>query len=332
MKALSYDNIALVPNFSTADSRSNCDVSIELFGKKYKLPIIPANMKASIDFEKAEQLAAAGYFYIMHRFEDYTKIFEWIKSMQKTDQLISISLGVKENDYQFLKCIQANDLRVDYITIDIAHGHCTKMMDMINNIKSYSENYKIIAGNVATWEGVEELAAYGADIVKVGIGQGHTCSTRLQTGFGLPMVTCLSDINRGFLIKQYKRPIIIADGGISHYGDAAKALVLGADMVMSGSMFARCIDSPAETIQNQKIINNTSYNVGPIMKRWYGSASEYNNGNRKHIEGFEVIEETNYRTYSELLAEWEQSLQSSCSYGGVDSVKELSKKVKYVLA
>lgn len=314
-KALSYNQVVLIPKCGIVSSRSHCTTKVNFLEREFCIPVMPANMKCSIDFKTAEWCRDNNIFYILHRFYPYDEIFSWLS--YNNHKMISISVGVQEKDFDFIRKIAKSTACVDYLTIDIAHGHCKEVgyiLDLITSTEWNRGRPKIIAGNVTTPEAVMDLTRWGADAIKVGIGQGHVCTTRLETGFGMPMFSAISEC-----AAVSKLPII-ADGGISHFGDAAKALVAGADMVMSGSMFARCLDSPAET-EKPGILTGT-------YKRWYGSASEQNKGKDKYIEGKCVYEETNYLTYEQLVTKWKEALQSSISYAGGRDLSALN-SVKY---
>jgi GMP reductase len=306
-KSLSYNEIALRPDYGVAASRSECSTEVEFLGYRFALPVMPANMKCSIDFKTAEWCIENRIPYVLHRFYPYEEIYDWIFGLRLRSKaaIISISLGVQQRDYDFLSRLADTGNVPSIITIDVAHGHSNaviKMLDYFHNLDWKHNRPKIIAGNVTTEKAVLDLSKWGADAIKVGIGQGHVCTTRLETGFGMPMFSALVECSRASKIP------IIADGGISQFGDAAKALVAGADMVMSGSMFARCIDSPADT-EKPGILTGT-------YKRWYGSASEENKGQDKYVEGKCVYEETNYLTYEQLIRKWKEALQSAISYAG----------------
>lgn len=303
LKALSYQQVTLEPKFGIAPNRSSCDTSVDFLGKKFDLPIIPANMKCSIDFDKAEWCRDNNICYILHRFYPYDEIESWLN--YNHHKLISISIGVQPEDIEFVKRIAASQSRVDFITIDVAHGYCQRVKNMLFSIQDLDWKRgkpMVIVGNIASAEAAEMFTDWGANALKVGIGQGHVCTTRLETGFGVPMYTCVKECAQATNIP------IIADGGIGHFGDVAKAIHAGADMVMVGSMFARCIDSPAETIGN-------GWDT-PIKKRWFGSASEFNKGNDRYVEGIERIESTNGLTYEQMFSKWKQAIESSISYAG----------------
>lgn len=322
--ALAYNQVSLLPRKGIAPSRSDCDTTVNVSTTNddwvFNLPVIPANMKCSIDFEKADWLSQTGYFYILHRFYDYDRILEWARNSRR---LTSLSVGVEQKDKDFIhRLAHITNIHVQFLTIDVAHGHCIKMMEMIEYIEKTLGDRKpfIIAGNVATPDGARDLWEWGADGIKIGIGQGHVCTTRMQTGFGMPMYTCVKNIRDHLWARWHDRrcaspeglPMLIADGGVSHQGDVAKAIHAGADFAMVGSMFAKCLDSPAETIP-------VSGPWSTMQKRWYGSASEFNKGKRKHVEGIQRIEPCNGLTYEELLHDWEGALESAISYsGGLD--------------
>lgn len=294
-KTLSYDDVALVPSYFSGSSRSKLDVSTVFGNFNFKLPIVPANMKCVIDVSLAKTLSESCYFYVMHRFDvDNVSL---VKKMKKEEwRISSISLGVRDEDYQTVYDLKCLGLTPDYITVDIAHGHCAMMKDILDYIKKNLPNTFVIAGNIATVEACEDLTKWGADSVKVGIGPGKSCITKLKTGFYTPMFSIVNEI-----AKVSKVPVI-ADGGIQHNGDIAKAIVAGAQMIMAGSIFAQCTDSPATCINGNKV--------------YYGSASAENKGHSNHVEGKQVILHNNGLTILDKLTEIKQDLQSSYSYSG----------------
>jgi GMP reductase len=312
--------VFLKPRYSEFHSRSEADVSVKLGNKTFKVPVIPANMKCTIDVDKAKYMSENDYFYVMHRFNsDHTsapntdnKKFIEIANKESFKN-ISISLGVKDEDKELIEYCVKQNLAIDYITIDIAHAHSIRMKEMLEFLhsvykKRLYERPFIIAGNIASPEAVIDLENWGADAVKCGIAQGDACTTYGQTGFGLPMFTCIQEC------AAVARKPIIADGGIRTNGDFAKALVAGGTMVMAGSVFASCIDSPAETVTK----TTASGNSGSVLtyKTYYGSASARNKGANVHVEGRIVELPCNGMTYAEKLVEITQSLQSAVSYAG----------------
>lgn len=311
----SYSDIVLQPNYSEIRSRDDVDTSIEFLNRKFRCVAIPSNMICTIDFDKAVAMSEDGYFYVLHRFYDYDKIFRWIDKHQML-QTISISVGVKQKDKSLIERISESNLRVDFITIDIAHGHSYGLKEMVNFIRSrLSRDVKIIGGNIGTSEAAVDLANWGCDAVKVGLSMGKSCTTYNCTGVGTPMFSTVKKIADVSPIP------VIADGQIREVGDVCKALVAGATMVMIGSEFAKCMDSPAESV---KVTKPNSH------KYFFGSASEYTKGNTNHIEGTRVLLEVNGKTYTEYIQEINDGISSCCSYAGVDEIPKLI-KMKYSL-
>ncbi|MCM3766955.1 GMP reductase [Neobacillus niacini] len=302
-----YEDIQLIPAKSIVKSRSECDTSVVFGGHKFKLPVVPANMQTIIDEKIATYLAENGYFYIMHRFQPETRL-DFVKDMQARGLIASISVGVKEGEYEFVKHLAEENLTPEFITIDIAHGHSNAVIEMIQHIKKHLPGSFVIAGNVGTPEAVRELEHAGADATKVGIGPGKVCITKIKTGFGTGGWQ-LAAVR--WCAKAASKPII-ADGGIRTHGDIAKSVRFGASMVMIGSLFAGHEESPGETIEMD----------GKLYKEYFGSASEFQKGERKNVEGKKMYVE-HKGPLIDTLIEMEQDLQSSISYAGGNKLKDI---------
>ena len=309
-----YEDIQLIPAKSIVKSRSECDASVTFGGRTFKLPAVPANMQTIIDEKVAIFLAENGYFYIMHRFEPNTRL-SFVKDMQSRGLFASISVGVKEEEYRFVQQLADEQLSPEYITIDIAHGHSNAVIQMIQHIKKLLPNSFVIAGNVGTPEAVRELENAGADATKIGIGPGKACITKIKTGFGTGgwQLAALR-----WCAKAASKPII-ADGGIRTHGDIAKSIRFGASMVMIGSLFAGHEESPGETIEKD----------GKVYKEYFGSASEFQKGERKNVEGKKLLVE-HKGSLIDTLIEMEQDLQSSISYAGGNKLDAI-RHVDYVI-
>ncbi|MED3623488.1 GMP reductase [Neobacillus thermocopriae] len=309
-----YEDIQLIPAKSIVKSRSECDTTVEFGGHTFKLPVVPANMQTIIDEKLAAFLAENGYFYIMHRFQPEKRL-AFVKDMQSRGLIASISVGVKEGEFEFIKQLAEENLTPEFITIDIAHGHSNSVIEMIKHIKNHLPKSFVIAGNVGTPEAVRELEHAGADATKVGIGPGKVCITKIKTGFGTGgwQLAALR-----WCAKAASKPII-ADGGIRTHGDIAKSIRFGATMVMIGSLFAGHEESPGETVIRD----------GKTYKEYFGSASEYQKGERKNVEGKKMYVE--YKgPIIDTLIEMEQDLQSSISYAGGNKLKDI-RTVDYVI-
>jgi GMP reductase len=311
-----YEDIQLIPAKSVVNSRSECDTTVSLGGYTFKLPVVPANMQTIIDEKISIYLAENGYFYIMHRFEP-DKRLSFIKDMKSRGLIASISVGVKEEEYRFVQQLAEEQNSPEFITIDIAHGHSNAVINMIQHIKKYIPNSFVIAGNVGTPEAVRELEHAGADATKVGIGPGKVCITKIKTGFGTGgwQLAALR-----WCAKAASKPII-ADGGIRTHGDIAKSIRFGATMVMVGSLFAGHEESPGETIEDEK--------DGKLYKEYFGSASEFQKGEKKNVEGKRILVE-HKGALVDTLKEMEQDLQSSISYAGGNKLEAI-RHVDYVI-
>ncbi|MFZ3220505.1 MAG: GMP reductase [Rhodoferax sp.] len=312
MDIFDYDNILLLPRKCRVDSRSECDASVELGSRRFRIPVVPANMKTVVDESICVWLARNGYFYVMHRF-DFDNV-QFIQDMKAKGLYASISLGVKPPDYATVDTLVALGLAPEYITIDIAHGHADSVKAMIGYIKDKLPASFVIAGNVATPEAVIDLENWGADATKVGIGPGKVCITKLKTGFGTGGWQ-LSAVK--WCARVATKPII-ADGGIREHGDIAKSIRFGATMVMIGSMLAGHEESPGQTVEVD----------GKLYKEYYGSASDFNKGEYKHVEGKRILEPVKGRL-ADTLVEMEQDIQSSISYSGGKKLMDI-RKVNYV--
>ncbi|HAR5759077.1 TPA: GMP reductase [Staphylococcus pseudintermedius] len=314
MKIFDYEDIQLIPNKSIVKSRSEIDTSVQFGPKRFKLPVVPANMQTVMNESLAEWFAQNDYFYIMHRFDEAVRL-PFVKKMQSKGLYASISVGVKPGEFEFIDALKAENLTPEYITIDIAHGHSDQVIGMIQYIKEHLPKAFVIAGNVGTPEGVRELENAGADATKVGIGPGRVCITKIKTGFGTGGWQ-LAAVNH--CSKAARKPII-ADGGIRTHGDIAKSVRFGASMVMIGSLFAAHEESPGETVEIE----------GKKYKEYFGSASEYQKGERKNVEGKKMFVE-HKGSLQDTLVEMQEDLQSSISYAGGKDVDAL-RKVDYVI-
>ena len=313
MEIFDYDNVLLLPRKCRVDSRSECDASVELGGRSFRIPVVPANMKTVLNESICEWMAKNGYFYVMHRF-DLDNV-QFARDMHAKGVFASISLGVKKADYDTVDKFVAEKLTPEYITIDIAHGHADSVRNMITYLKEHLPSAFIIAGNVGTPEAIIDLENWGADATKVGIGPGKVCITKMKTGFGTGgwQLSALK-----WCARVATKPII-ADGGIREHGDIAKSIRFGATMVMIGSMLAGHEESPGKTVDVD----------GKLFKEYYGSASDFNKGEYKHVEGKRILEPIKGKLAA-TLREMEEDVQSSISYSGGKKLMDI-RKVNYVI-
>ncbi len=312
-KYFDFENIQLIPNKCVVYSRKDCDASVKLGKHKFKLPIVPANMSTVINEELAIEFAKRNYFYVMHRF--FIDNYDFTKKLKSMNLISSISIGVKEYEYELIDRLAKDNIIPDYITIDIAHGHSNRVCKIIKYVKEKLPASFIIAGNIATIEAAKDLVSWGADALKVGIGPGKVCITKLKTGFG----TAGWQLYATKQIHEAVNVPIIVDGGLRYNGDVAKSIRFGATLCMAGSLFSAHDESPGKLV----------YIDGRQFKEYYGSASMFNKETKVNIEGKKELQPLKGSIWS-TMEELEQDIQSSISYAGGKKLEDI-KKVDYVI-
>lgn len=241
-RGLTFDDVLIVPAKSEVRSRRVPQLDAKLTKlAKLKIPIISANMDTVTESEMALAMADLGGIGIIHRFLPIeTQVFH-VNQVQAKGHLVAASIGVNEEFKDRAEALVKAGVKI--LTIDIAHGHSVQMMETIKFLKDTFPGVEIIAGNVATPEATHDLIEAGADAIKVGIGPGSMCTTRIITGCGVPQLTAIAMCRE--VSEEYGVPLI-ADGGIRASGDIVKALAAGADTVMVGSLLAGTIETPGE--------------------------------------------------------------------------------------
>lgn len=322
-EALAFDDVMLSPQYSEIESRSMVDVSVKLpKGFVLKHPIIPSNMSSITEYNMAEAIYKTGGLAILHRFMPLEKQFEILEDLQNrysyTMNHVGVSVGVKEEDRGVVDEFVSRGVKI--ICIDVAHGDhklCVEMCQYIS--KNYSE-VLLIAGNVATGSGAWRLWEAGADIVKTNVGSGSICSTRIETGNGIPQLTTLMGVaqaKKGFMSLEHdfgKQIAFISDGGCKMTGDVVKALCF-ADLVMTGNFFAGCAETPG----NIKYINGKRY------KEYSGSSTH----KTKHVEGVKAHVEVK-GSANEVLEKMLDGIRSGCSYQGAANLSELKENAEFI--
>ena len=316
-ESYSFQDILLIPAYSEIKSRdTDVDVSVRLGDYVFSNPIIPANMKSVTGESMAKAVAENGGLAIVHRFMPLKEQLEIANRNIPLLRNIGFSLGVKEEDYVAVGLLYNIGVRI--FCIDIAHGHSKMCCDMIKYIKENFDDTLLIAGNVATGEGAKMLWECGADVVKTGIGSGAICSTRIQTGNGVPQMSALMDVAEAQAnCKKHNKPCyFISDGGILSSGDCVKALTF-ADMVMTGKLFSGCSDAPGEVLYDDN---------GKAYKEYAGSSTI---NRTKNIEG--VVAHSNVSgNFKEILEPLLGGIRSGISYQGVSNLTDLKDSPQFV--
>lgn len=303
-----YDNVYMVPKECKVRSRSECDISVEFGPRKFRNPIILANMKSVIDYDTCYYLASKNMFYIMHRFHlEYKSLVAFIQQSEHQYGFSSISIGIQDKDRDLLRRLHLDEINPTYITIDVAHAHSQIVIDTAKYVKKLFPDTFLIVGNVATKTAINFIQDHSpADAFKIFIAPGAACSTKVKTGFTRGTVTCLQGC------ASVSNLPIIADGGIRESGHIALAMGLGADMVMSGSFMSGFDQNSGDIVE---IDGHKKY-------IYYGSASFNNKRTKKHIEGKEVI--LDYKgNMNDHIYDIECSLKSAISYSGCKQLKDM---------
>ena len=318
-EALTFDDVTLAPNYSEIlPSEVN---TTTFLSKKFKLkiPLISSAMDTVTESKMAIAIAKAGGIGVIHRNLDIKKQILEIKKVKKQNLLVGAAVGAGPLEYERAKAI-INE-KVNLIVVDTAHGHTKKVADIIKKIKKIkNKNTLLCAGNIATANAANFLAKLGVDIIKVGIGPGSICTTRLVAGIGVPQLSAILDVKKGLKNKNIK---IIADGGIKFSGDIAKALSAGADAVMIGSLFAGTDESPGKIVKkNGKLFKNKGSADRYFQKKQKDKSKYVPEG----VEGYVKYKGSVEKIIFKLIG----GLKSSMGYLGSRKIIYLRKKPKFV--
>ncbi len=270
-EALTFDDVTLAPRYSEI-LPSETDTSIELTKNlKLKIPLLSSAMDTVTESRMAVAMAKAGGIGVIHRNLDIKKQILEIQKVKKLKLMVGAAVGAGLNEFDRVKAIVEEG--VDLIVVDTAHGHTKKVGEIIKFIKKIKKNkIALCAGNIATPEAAKFLIKLGVDIIKVGIGPGSICTTRLVAGIGVPQLSAILSVRNGFKNKNIK---IISDGGIKYSGDLAKAFAAGADAVMIGSLFAGTDETPGKLIKKNGKLFKSFRGMGSVGAMNKGSADRY---------------------------------------------------------
>lgn len=317
-----YNDIALVPQYSTIKSRLDTSLETKLTRNlTVDMPLIPSNMDTVISTALGKIILENGGIPIYHR---YCSIEDQIEFAFQMKGRCFLSCGVSIDDINMVSNIPCLG-----VCFDIAHGHCEKMVDAIKYIKLESPEKEVIAGNICTIEGYEDLVNAGADAIKVGVGSGSICTTRMVTGHGVSMFSSIYDINKYRLTLPVNKQVpIIADGGITHNRDVVLALAAGANSVMIGNLFAKSYQSAGEKVVKDGITYKKYRGQASreFQEEFYGSVKEGTTP-----EGVSSFIECKYSSH-EFINNFCGGIRSGLTYSGAHNINELQKKAKFVFS
>ena len=328
-EALTFDDVLLLPQYSSiVPANTNLNVSLSK-NINLKLPFLSSAMDTVTESKMAIAMAKNGGIGIIHRNLDIKKQCNEIKKVKKMRLKVGAAIGTSQNE--LVRAKNLIDCGTDMIVIDTAHGHSTNVIKMLDRVKRFNKNITVCVGNIATGDAAKLLYNYGADILKVGIGPGSICTTRLVAGIGVPQLSAILSVRNSFKNKNIK---IISDGGIKYSGDLAKAFAAGADAVMIGSLFAGTDESPGKLIKKKGQLFKSFRGMGSIGAMNKGSADRYFQKKQKDItkyvpegvEGFVKYKGDVRSVIYKLIG----GLKSSMGYLGSKTVIKLRDKPKFV--
>lgn len=315
--AITFDDVLLIPAYNHHESRRVVDISMtDRLGKlTLQLPVMSSNMDTITESNMANFMHSKGGIGVLHRF---LTIEENIKQFKACTGQVFISVGCTQAELERAEALR--DAGAQYFCVDVAHAHAKYVGKTLKDLRQMLGSRCIMAGNVATYAGADYLASCGADIIKAGIGGGSVCSTRIKTGFGVPMLTCIQDCAR-------TDRSIVADGGIRAAGDIVKALAFGADFVMIGGMLAGTEPTPGQVItkaDGKKVKQYRGMASREAQEDFLGEMHEW-----KTAEG--VATEVAYRdNHQEIIGDIIGGLRSGLTYAGSNSISELQRKLNYI--
>ena len=329
-EALTFDDVTMAPKFSRV-LPSEVDTSIKLSKDLIlKIPLLTSAMDTVTESKMAIAIAKVGGIGVIHRNLDIKNQIKEIKKVKKQKLLVGAAVGA--GPLEFKRAESLIKEKVNLIVVDTAHGHSKKVAEIIKFIKKKKTNkITLCAGNIATAEAAKFLIKLGVDIIKVGIGPGSICTTRLVAGIGVPQLSAILEVKKGVKNSKIK---IISDGGIKYSGDIAKALVAGADAVMIGSLFAGSMETPGKLIKKNGKLYKSFRGMGSVGAMNKGSADRYFQSKQKDIskyvpegvEGFVRFKGNVKNIIYKLIG----GLKSSMGYLGAKKIINLKNKTNFV--
>ena len=328
-EALTFDDVLLLPKYSNV-LPANTNIQLQLTKKiLLKVPFLSSAMDTVTESNMAIAIALEGGMGVIHRNLEIKKQSYEVRKVKNKKLYVGAAVGTNLEDLDRAKSLISSG--VDLIVIDTAHGHSEKVLKILSKIKKISKEIPICVGNIATKEAAIKLYNSGADIIKVGIGPGSICTTRMVAGIGVPQISAIMEVKKALHKKKIK---IISDGGIKFSGDIAKALAAGADAIMMGSIFAGTDESPGKKFKIKGKLYKQYRGMGSIGAMSAGSANRYFQKNFKDKSKFvpEGVEgRVEYKgKVSKIIYQLQGGLRSSMGYIGAKNLKDINKKAKFI--
>jgi IMP dehydrogenase len=328
-EALTFDDILILPRYSNV-LPIDTNIALSLTNKiNLKVPFLSSAMDTVTESNMAIAIAKAGGIGVIHRNFKIKDQSDELRKVKRKNLLVGAAIGTNQEDLERARLLLDNG--VDLIVIDTAHGHSVKVLKTLSKLKKISRKIPICVGNIATGEAARKLYNSGADIIKVGIGPGSICTTRMVAGIGVPQISAIVEVKKALNKKKIK---IISDGGIKFSGDIAKALAAGADAIMMGSIFAGTDESPGKKFKIKGKVYKQYRGMGSIGAMSSGSANRYFQKNYKDKSKFvpEGVEgRVEYKgSVSKIIYQLQGGLRSSMGYIGAKNLNEIKKKAKFV--
>jgi IMP dehydrogenase len=328
-EALTFDDVLLLPKFSKI-LPSETDISLSLSKKiKLKVPFLSSAMDTVTESSMATAMAKSGGIGVIHRNLDIKSQSKEVAKVKKNKLLVGAAIGTSKEDLNRAKSLV--DSGVDLIVIDTAHGHSEKVLKILSKVRKKNFKIPICVGNIATGEAALKLFNCGANIIKVGIGPGSICTTRMVAGIGVPQITAIMEVRKALKGKNIK---IISDGGIKFSGDIAKAIAAGADAIMMGSIFAGTQESPGKKFKIKNKFFKQYRGMGSIGAMSAGSSNRYFQKKYKDKSKFvpEGVEgRVEYKgNVSKIIYQLKGGLRSSMGYVGAKKLSEIKKNAKFI--
>ena len=328
-ESLTFDDVLLIPQYSNV-LPSQTDISLNLTKNiSLSVPFLSSAMDTVTESKMAIAIAKEGGIGIIHRNLTIKKQIKELSKVKK--KLLPVGAAVGTNREDLVRARDLIDNGCDLIVIDTAHGHSEKVLRMLSRLKKINYKIPICVGNIATGEAAKKLYNSGADIIKVGIGPGSICTTRMVAGIGVPQISAIMEVKKTLKNKKIK---IISDGGIKFSGDIAKALAAGADAIMMGSIFAGTDESPGKKFKVKGKIYKQYRGMGSIGAMSSGSAGRYFQKNYKDKSKFvpEGVEgRVEYKgNVSKIIYQLKGGLRSSMGYIGARNLNQISKKAQFI--